>query len=163
MNIKSVLKYPNLNQASPYFPFDYFANITKELLIEAIKGTEELSATEAFNMSRYTGIPFKVLFNPQLIVLDRDRPKHQRMMKELEQKLYEIWEWQKKGSREADIYMQYDRTAYVNLDLDFWNRQPVAYTRYLGVKHQMDDTLFFIRCEQEKLHNKPRGVKKVAK
>lgn len=157
-----MIKYPNLCAAYSYFPFAYFANITKELLIEAIKGTEELTATEALNMSRYTGIPFKVLFNPKLITFDRDRPKHQRMMEELEKKLYEIWEWQKKGSHEADIYMQYRRTHYVNLDLDFRNRQPVAYCRYLGIKHEMDDALLFIRNEQNKLHNKPRGVKKAA-
>lgn len=156
------MKYPNLIEAAPFFSVAYFANITDELLREILKGNEEMTATEALNVCRYTNIPFKVLFNPKLITLDRNRPKHQRMMKELEQKLYEIWEWQKKGSHEADIYMRYGRTHYVKLDLNFRNREVVSYCRYLGVKHEMDDALFFIRNEQYKLHNKPRGVRKAA-
>lgn len=157
-----MIKYPNLLEAAPYFPFAYFANSTEELLVEGIRGTEEFTVEEAGNMSRYTRIPYNVLFNTKLILLDHDREKHRRMIKALGEKFYEIWEWQKKGSREADTYMKYQRVAFVNLELDFQNRRPVAYCRYLGVKEQIDDALLFIRNEQAKINNKPRGVKRTA-
>lgn len=152
-------KYPNLQQAALYFNFAYFANITPGLLQEIIAGNEELTAVEAFNMAHYTQIPYKVLFNSKLILLDKDRLKHQRMMDELMVKLRAIKAWEKKGSHEAETYMKYQRISFVNLYTDFFFGHPVAYTRYLGVKHRMDDTLLFIRCEQDKIHNKPRDVK----
>lgn len=154
----NAMNYPNLKEAEPYFCLAYFAHVTGELMQEVLNGNEELTAMEAFNICKYTGIPYSVLFNRNLITLNRDNHRHWAMMEGLSQNLYEIWEWQKKGSHEADIYMKYQRGHFVNMDLDFRNRRPVAYCRYLGVKHEMEDALLFIRVEQDKIHNKPRGL-----
>lgn len=156
------MKYPNLKEAAPYFAVAYFANITPELLEKVIKGNEELTATEAINICRFSGIPHSVLFNAKLITFNKNRRRHKAMMEELEKKLYAIWDWQKKGSHEADIYMKYRRAHYVNLYMAFINKGVIPYCRYLGVKQEMEDALLFIRNELSKIQNKPRGLKKAA-
>lgn len=151
-NLKELVKY------HPYHisTFADFANVTVELFEAALNGEEELTTTELRQIARYTGIPFSVLTCPKLITLTRDRRRHWMMMKELQTKLYAIWEYQKQGSKEADFYMKYLRVKYVNMDLDFRNRRTVSYCRYLGVKHEMNDILSF--CRQE-FAPKPRGRK----
>lgn len=153
------MKYPNLRDLAPYFPLAYFAHITPDLLQAVFKGDEDLTASEGLNICKYTNIPYSVAFCPKLITLDRNNYRHWRMLGDLHEKLITIWEWQKKGSHEADLYMEYQRDHYVNLDLDFRNRKSPSYCRYLGVKHEMDNALLFIRCEQDKIHRKPRGIR----
>lgn len=158
------MKYPNLAEVVKYHPYSMstfadFANVTPELLAAAINGDEELQASEALSISHYSDIPFSVLFCPNLIILSRDRRKHWEMMKKLQDYMYEIWEWQKKGSHEAEVYMKYRRGHYVNMDLDFRNRRLVTYGRYLGIKQEMEDALLFIKVEQDKIHKKPRGLR----
>lgn len=153
------MNYPNLKEAAPYYNLAYFANVTPELLKEVLNGSEELTVEEVLRICQFTRVPFSVLFNHNLILLDRDNYRHWKMRDKLEDMLYEIWEWQKKGSHEAEMYMKYRRKHFISLDLDFRNRRPVSYVRYLGVKHEMEDALLFIRCEHDRLHNKPRDIK----
>lgn len=155
-------KYPNLVAAAPHFPIAYFAHIEQELLEEVLKGNESLTALEAFNVCKYTGIPFGVLFNHKAILLTRDNLHHQKMMNQLNEYLYKIWDWEKRESKYAGIYMRYDRADYVNMDLAFWGHREVPYCEYLGIKHEMENALLFIKCEQEKKNNKPRGLKETA-
>lgn len=151
-------RYPNLVEIYGHLPTSYFANVTEELMLAVFEGKEDLTAEEICKIARYNGIPVSVLLCPTKILLSRERRRHWDMLSELHEKLCEIWEWQKKGSRAADSYMKYRRGHFVNMDLDFRNRRPVSYGRYLWVKHEMEDALLFIRNEQDKVYNKPRGL-----
>lgn len=146
-------RYPNFAEILKYYPisvvsFAGFADVTQELLLEAIKGTEELTAVEGLKCARYSGIPFSVLICPKLIELDRNNWRHREMMRQLNGKLYEILEWQKKGSKYADMFMRYcGRVWYVNMDLQFRDGRPVTYGRYLGIKERMDQAISFAQGE----------------
>lgn len=160
------MRYPNLTEVIKHHPYSLhtfagFANVTEELLKEVMYGNEGLQTDEALCISRYCDIPCSVLYCPNLIIFSRDRWRHWEMMKKLQDYLYEIWEWQKKDSHAAELYMKYQRDHYVNMDLDFRNREQVTYGRYLGVKKEMEDTLLFIKVEQDKIHKKPRELKEV--
>ena len=154
-------RYPNLLEIHPYFPTSYFANVTDELMLAVFRGEEELTAGELQKIAHYNRIPLSVLVCPTLIALSRGRYRHRRMMEKLEAKLYEIWELQKRGSREADDYMlryaNRGRGDYVNMSLAFGRGEPVTYGHYLGVKHRMEDTILFAEGD---LREKPRGVSK---
>lgn len=152
-------KYPNLVEIYGHLPTSYFANVTDELMLAVFEGKEDLTLEEIWKMARYNMIPLSVLLCPNKILLERGRYRHQEMLSELQGRLYKIWEWQKKGSRQADFYMEHRRGNFVNMDLDFRNGNPVSYGRYLWVRHEMDDTLLFIRDEWNEIHNKPRGVR----
>lgn len=154
------MSYPNLKEAAPYYNLAYFANITPELLSEVLKGNEDLTALEVMRICQYTGIPHSVLFNRKLIKLDQTNYRHWNMLSELENKIDEIWEWQKKGSHEADRYMEYQKDDFIRINSSFRLGWPVPYVWYLGVKKKMDDALLYIKCEQDKIHNKPRGIKR---
>lgn len=112
--------------------------------------------TEIFNIARYAGIPYSVLKCPKVIYLYRSRYRHQQMIKGLEKKLYVIWEAQKSGSREADLYMRYSRSGLVNMILDFQNMGKVTYGRYLGNLEKINQTIGFIQSERRK----PRDITK---
>ncbi len=152
-------RYPNLLEIHPYFPTSYFANVTDELMLAVFRGEKELTAGELQRIAHYNGIPLSVLVCPTLITLSRERYRHRRMMEQLEAKLYEIWELQKRGSREAENYMvRYPacgRNDYVNMSLAFGLGDLVTYGHYLGVKHRMEDTILFAEGD---LREKPRGI-----
>ena len=151
--------YPNLNEIINYHPYHItsfadFADVTVELLKAAIIGQEKLEETEIFNIARYTGISYTVLKCPKMIYLHKSRYRHQQMIERLNVKLYEIWEAQKGGSKEADLYMRYRRARLVNLMLDFQNKGKVTYGRYLGILEDLNQTISFIQTE----HHKPRDI-----
>lgn len=143
------MRYPDLSEIVQYHPyhistFASFANVTNELMDAVIYGNEELTVEELRNISKYTGVPLSVLICPKLITLDRKRLKHRKMMKQLDDKLYEIWEWQKKGSKYADQYMNssyHGRVDYVNMDLAFRSGRVVTYGRYIGTMEEMEQTI----------------------
>ncbi len=156
--------YLNLKYLIQYHPyhistFAEFAHVTTELLEEALAGREDLTDAELFRISKYTGVPVSVLNCPKLITLDRNRRRHRAMLHKLGVILTDIWRCQQKGSHEADTYMKYRREDFVNMELAFLDNRPVPYTQYLGIQHQMQDTLLCILNEQDKLHNKPRDVR----
>lgn len=152
-------RYPNLLEIHSYFPTSYYANVTDELMLAVFRGEEELTAGELQSIAHYNRIPLSVLTCPKMITLSRERWKHRQMMNHLETKLYEIWELQKRGSREAENYMirypAYGRNDYVNMELAFKNGYTVTYGHYLGVKHRMEDTILFAEGE---FREKPRGI-----
>lgn len=157
------MRYPNLTEFIKYHDYHMdtfadFANISPELLQEVLYGDEELTEKELLGICKYAGAPFTVLSCPKLIVLDRDRWRHWQMMGVLSDMFYEIWEWKRKGSREASQFMHYYREDFVNFDLAFRNRAAATYGRYLGIKHQMEGALLAISCEQDRLNRKPRGL-----
>ncbi len=156
--------YPNLVEIYEYFPTSYFAEVTSELMLAVFLGEEDLTLGEMSRIARYNGIPFSALVCPHLITLDRGRWKHRQMIKRLHEKLFTIWELQKKGSQYAKRYMyRYGaagRCDYVNMDLAFWDGRIVTYGHYLGVNHAMDDTILFASGEFRKA---PRGLANVPK
>lgn len=152
-------RYPNLLEIHPYFPTSYYANVTDELMLAVFRGEEELTDGELQRIAHYNRIPLSVLICPKMITLSRERWRHRQMMNHLETKLYEIWELQKRGSREAENYMvrypAWGRTDYVNMELAFRNGYAVTYGHYLGVKHRMEDTISFAEGE---CREKPRSI-----
>ncbi len=156
--------YINLKYLIQYHPyhisiFAEFAHVTEELLKEALAGREKLTSAKLFRISKRVGVPVSVLNCPKLITLDRNRYRHQVMIHKLGIILTDIRECQQKGSHAADIYMKYCREDFVNMESAFLDNRPVPYTQYLGIRHQMQDTLLYILDEQSRIHNKPRGVK----
>ncbi len=151
--------YPNLAEIINYHPYHIasfagFAEVTVELLKAGIMGRESLEESEIFNIARYAGLPYSVLKCPKMIYLYKSRYRHQQMIESLEKKLYEIWEAQKNGSREADLYMRYGRLGLVNMMLDFQNTGKVTYGRYLGILENLNQTISFIQSERRK----PRDI-----
>ncbi len=153
-------KYPNLIEICDYFPISYFADVTDELMLAVFESKEDLTAEELSKIARYCNIPLSVLTCPKLITLNRRSRRHWQMMQVLRDKLYEIWDLEKRGSKHADEYMHkyanIGRIDFVNMELDFRNGKEITYGHYLGVKHKMDDTICFARGE---FRPKPRGLK----
>lgn len=155
------MKYPNLTELVKYHPYHIstfagFANITVELLEKVLDGEEELQALETFQICKYTGVPCSVLFNHRLIILSKNNRKHRAMIDDLHKKLYEVWEYEKKGYQYAITYMRYGRIRLVNMQLDFQNGKTVTYCRYLGIKEEINQILGFIASEIQR--NEPRGT-----
>lgn len=151
--------YPNLAEIVNYHPYHItsfagFAEVTVELLKAGIIGVEELKETEILNIAKYAGLPYTVLKCPRMIYIQKNRYRHRQMIKRLEIKLHEIWEAQKDGSKEADLYMRCGRIGLVNMMLDFQNTGKVTYGRYLGILENLNQTIEFIQAE----HRKPRDV-----
>ena len=147
--------YPNFAEIINFHPyhitsFASFADVTVELLKAGIIGQEKLEETEIFNIARYAGLPYTVLKCPRMIYLYKSRYRHRQMIQSLDTKLYKIWEAQKGGSKEADLYMRYRRIGLVNMMLDFQNTGKVTYGRYLGVLENLNQTIEFIQSERHK-------------
>ncbi|WP_283683261.1 hypothetical protein [Parablautia sp. Marseille-Q6255] len=142
----------NLMELRNYHPYGTpayadFANVTGELMKAVFAGKEDLTDTELAGISRYMGIPLGVLKCKNLIMLSKCNYKHCQMISELSEKLNDIWEMQKQGSHEADLFMQRrGRINLVNLELMFQQGR-ASYVQYLGVKAEVEDTLLFIAHE----------------
>lgn len=107
------MNYPNLVEIITYHPyhvstFDNFAEVTGELLQEVLKGQEELSLGEIYNISKYAGLSMSVLMCPKLIKLDFCRYRHRTMINELLERARYIQRCQENGSHAADVFMKYD-------------------------------------------------------
>lgn len=154
--------YPNLVELYKYHPYHYstfagFANVTPELYIEALKGNAVLLPNELRGIAKYTGIPLGVISCPKLIMLDKYNRKHKAMIDKQEADLYAIWELQKQGYKDADLFMKYSkRTNLVNLQLAFY-RNEATYGWYLGVQESIDSCFLSVRVEQDK--STVRGLK----
>lgn len=156
--------YVNLKYLIQYHPyhistFAEFAHVTTELLEEALAGRAELTAAELSLISKYVGVPVSVLNCPKLITLHRNRFRHWAMVCRLHSKHFEIERLQEAGSHEADMYMKYFYDRHRYMISRFADHQPIPYCQYLGMKSRIDNTLSSIAIEQDRIYNKPRGVK----
>ncbi|MFR1351197.1 MAG: hypothetical protein ACLSCA_02040 [[Clostridium] symbiosum] len=148
------MAYPNLSEIIKYHPyhigtFANFADVTTELLQAALDGQEELTGEELRNIARYSAIPLGVLKCRQVVMMDRSRMRHKEMIDNLIGSLSYIWNEQKMGSKEADIFMKYHRVELVNLELAFLDNR-ASYAQYLGAKERVDQVISFIRNEKRK-------------
>lgn len=155
------MTYPNFAELIKYHPyhictFANFADVTIELLEAALRGKEKLTSFEILKIARYTQIPVTVLTCPHLIMLDRQSRRHQKMVDSLCEKLIYIWEYQKKGNADAELFMKYHKPALVNLELAFLDGR-ASYAQYLGVKERVEQTLLSIKNSSKK----PRELKTV--
>ncbi len=164
MNVKGSTKYPNLKELVRYHPYhiDSFArhaNVTTELLQAALTDDEDLEKVELLRICHLVNVPYTVLALDHLIYLDRKNYRHRCMMDGLTKKLYDLWEYQKSGSKAADDYMKgRGRHELVNMQLSFNNEwPPVTYCQYLGIKDTLDQTLLSVQCENER-KIPPRGI-----
>jgi len=152
--------YPNLSEVIKYHPYHIstfagFANVTRELFEAALAGYEKLTDEELRKIACYAEIPIGVLRCPHLIMLNRCRLRHQKMVRGLCKSILLILGKQKDGSMEAARFMQYYRKDIVNLTLAFLDNS-ASYAQYLGAKERVDQTIQFIRNEERM----PRGLRK---
>lgn len=75
--------------------------------------------------------------------------RHKEMIDNLIGSLSYIWNEQKMGSKEADIFMKYHRVELVNLESAFLDNR-ASYAQYLGAKERVDQVMLFIRNEKRK-------------
>ena len=153
--------YPNLAELIKYHPyhirtFAKFADVSDDLLEAVLRGEEELMAWELRGISQYAGVPYGVLACPKVVTMHKGNSKHCKMMEELDKALYRIWEAQKAGSKNAEMYMRYGRTRLVKLLLNFQNDGKVTYCRYLGALEEAMQTLSWIKLEK----HQPRTIRK---
>lgn len=95
VNLKELINWHPYSLRS----FADFANVETDLLQAALEGEEELTAEELSQISRYVKVPIGVLLCPHLVYLEKRRPKHQKMMRALEDGIHKIWEAQKKAAK----------------------------------------------------------------
>ena len=77
-------RYPNLVEIHGGMPTDYFAEVTKELMLAVFRGEEDLTLEEISRIARYNCIPLSVLVCPKLIMLDMGRRRHRKMVAEVD-------------------------------------------------------------------------------
>ena len=156
------MNYPNLIEIITYHPyhvstFANYAEVTGELLQEVLKGQEELSLGEIYNISKYAGLSMSVLMCPKLITLDIRRYRHQTMINELLEKARYIQCCQENGSHAADVFMKYNVGHIAKLRRSFVDDK-ATYGQYIGAREYANQCLSFISNEQSK--KKIRAVSK---
>lgn len=156
------MKYPNLAEVIKYHPYDIgtfanFAEVTTELMEAVTRGEEELTPEELYRISKYSNIPLSILACPHMIRMDKKRYRHRVMVERPVNALYGIWEDQKAGSKEANLFMKYNRHWVANLELAFLDDR-ATYAMYLGAKERVEQAQSFIANEWRK----PRGFERRA-
>ncbi|GLB28148.1 hypothetical protein LAD12857_00710 [Lacrimispora amygdalina] len=156
------MNYPNLIEIITYHPyhvstFANFAEVTGELLQEVLKGQEELSLGEIYNISKYAGLSMSVLMCPKLIKLDFCRYRHRTMINELLERARYIQRCQENGSHAADVFMKYDVGYIADLRRSFVDDK-ATYGQYIGARERVNQCLSFISSEKRK--KKVRTVSK---
>lgn len=156
------MNYPNLIEIITYHPyhvstFANYAEVTGELLQEVLKGQEELSLGEIYNISKYAGLSMSVLMCPKLIMLDFCRYRHRTMINELLERTRYIQRCQENGSHAADVFMKYNVGYITYLRRSFVDDE-ATYGQYIGAREYVNQCLSFINGEQRK--KKVRTVSK---
>lgn len=172
-NIHEGTLYPNLfiyysNVGTNESSFAAHAGVTTELFMAVLKEREELSFREFCGIRGLTGIPVKILMLPQIIRMERDHYKHRKMIDDLYSFKDEIIEGAKAGESWCKRFAENNNIGSDMSDLerlrsDFYAGSHVSYTRYLAVKHEVDNCVYFCRAEQEKPRGLPEEKKKPKK
>ena len=137
-------KYPNLIevQKADHLHLGYFANVTDELVLAAFRGEEELTDDEIRQVARYNGIPFSVLTCPKLIMLDRNRIKHRRMIAEVDKLCMQLKCMAREGNQEAEKWVKYADSANQKF-LRAASNNTLTYIHYLDAGKTMSDFISF--------------------
>lgn len=146
--------YPNLVEVITHHPYHYssfaeFADMTPELLVAILNGEDKFTSSELRGIAKCTNIPLGVIQCPHLIMLDRVNRKHQQMIEAMMDDLLKIWNYQKQGYKDAELFMRYWRQDIVNLELAFRENR-ASYGWYLGAKERVEQTLLFVSVVQRR-------------
>lgn len=98
-------RYPNLVEIHGGMPTDYFAEVTKELMLAVFRGEEDLTLEEICRIARYNGIPLSVLTCPKVIMLDMGRRRHRKMVAEVDNLYIRLKCMARDGNQEAEKYL----------------------------------------------------------
>lgn len=158
------VRYPNL--LAEYYAGECIsdlargANVSVEIMEDVIFGMEDLTAYESVLLANYIHVNLKYLFSPQVSILNKKSNRHKIWMKQLENDLYTIWEYDKLGSKKAHEFMySVNRTNLVKLKLWFDMNDPyynqfVTYAAYRKVRNEVDFWLYIIKNEGKKPRTK---------
>lgn len=134
----AMTKYPNLSELLQYYPCGTgtvcdHAEIEPELLEAVLDGTEELTPVEIIRLSRLYRCPAGVLEHPAVLMLDMDRPKHKRMVQEVDCVYMQLMAMAGDGNLKAEQYLDLNRWMYQRF---IWavHEDRLSYCHYLGVK-----------------------------
>ena len=142
-------RYPNLVEIHGGMPTDYFAEVTKELMLAVFRGEEDLTLEEICRIARYNGIPLSVLVCPKLIMLDMSRRRHRKMVAEVDNLFIRLKCMAREGNQKAEKYLEWaDRENQKFLKAAHINK--LSYIHYLGAKRQLSDYILFARPEPTK-------------
>lgn len=144
-------KYPNLieTQKQEFLHLAYFADVTDKFVLAAFRGEEELTDDEIRNVAHYNRIPFSVLTCSKLIMLDKRRPRHRKMIGEVDKLCMQLKCMSREGNQEAKKYVeQADRKNQEFLKAAHNNR--LTYIHYLGAKKQLSDYILFASPKPQK-------------
>ncbi len=146
--------YPNLQELVKYHPYGEntacdHAEIEPELLHAAFKGEELLTPAEIISIARLYGCPAGVIVCPKLIMLDMGRPRHKKMVMEVDCIYIQLKCMARDGNRESEKYLElagrgqqrFMRAAY---------EDRLSYAHYLGVKKQLRQYISFAAPKQKR-------------
>lgn len=143
-----VIQYPNLKALVQYHPYHIstfadHAGTTMERFAAILEGKEVLYPEEAERIARLTGVPSSVLLLPSLVLLDPERLKHRRMLKELAF----AYEAGKKyvdscGGAQWSQYMDYDGLILDNLIYKY-KAGKASYMEYIGLVESIKHNILF--------------------
>ena len=135
-------RYPHLVEIHGGMPTDYFAEVTKELMLAVFRGEEDLTLEEICRIARYNGIPLSVLTCPKVILLDMGRWRHRKMVAEVDNLCIRLKCMARNGNQKAVEYLEWaDRENQNFLRAAHNNR--ISYIHYLDVKRQLSDYILF--------------------
>lgn len=131
-------RYPNLVEIHGGMPTDYFAEVTKELMLAVFRGEEDLTLEEICRIARYNGIPLSVLTCPKVIMLDMGRRRHRKMVAEVDNLYIRLKCMARDGNQEAEKYLEFAdwkqqcflRAAHIN---------KLSYGHYLVAREALSD------------------------
>lgn len=147
-------KYPNLQELLKYHPYGEntacdHAEIGPELLHAAFKGEELLTPVEAISIARLYGCPAGVIGCPGLIMLDMGRPRHKKMVTEVDCLYIQLKYMAGCGNQEAEKYLEHADWKQQGL-MGAAYEDRLSYCHYLGVKEQLKQYIKFAELKPKR-------------
>ncbi len=142
-------RYPNLVEIHGGMPTDYFAEVTKELMLAVFRGEEDLTLEEIYRIARYNGIPLSVLTCPKLIMLDMGRRRHRKMVAEVDNLYIKLKCMAREGNQKAEKYLEFAGWEQQKFMRAAHNNR-LSYGHYLVAKEEMRNYISFATPKPEK-------------
>jgi hypothetical protein len=144
---RSATRYPNLVELYKYYPCGEpamcdHAGIEPELLYAVLRNGERLELQELLGFARLYGCSMGVLKCQKVIMLDRTRWKHRKMIADVDSLYIRLKCMAREGNEEAEGYLklaewaqqEFLRSAHINR---------VSYCHYLGTKEKIQQYISF--------------------
>lgn len=138
---RNITRYPNLVELYKHHPYREPAmcdhgGIEPELLQAVLYDGERLEPSELLGLARLYGCPVVVLEHRELIMLDRNKPKHRKMIAEVDNLYIKLKCMAREGNEQAKTYAEltdwtqqgFLRAAHIN---------KLSYCHYLGMREKI--------------------------